>query len=146
MTMGSTTGSTIIVVNGKRIELPGGHRSLSVTDNGVYVDGKLLDEANAKPLVTITITVNGDVVGPIEVEAGQVEVKGNVTGGVKSTSGDITVHGISDGNAKSTSGNINVTGNVERNATSVSGDVKVSGDIRGSASSVSGNVRGGNGR
>lgn len=110
----------VCIVNGKRYELPSG--SISVVNNKVYCNGKLVTDTNEFKEKNIKIVIQGNVDGDISTESGDIEVNGNCKN-VKSVSGDINIKGDVGGDVKSTSGDItcrDISGNVQ----TVSGDIK----------------------
>ena len=111
-----------VIVNGKRYSTNGG--SISVINNKVYVDGKLLSDTNEAKEKTINITVEGNVEGDITTDVGGITVKGNCTGDVKTTSGDVDCKDVG-GDVKTVSGDVKckfVSGRVQ----TVSGDISKS--------------------
>lgn len=101
-----------ITVNGKTYK----GNDVSVKNNEIYIDGKLVDKAT-----TIEITINGDV-GKIDNGAGDITINGNVTGNVSNDVGDIKCGNVG-GNISNDVGDIEC-GNVEGKVSTSVGDVR----------------------
>lgn len=109
----------LVIVNGKRYTTPEGS-SVSIIDNNVYCNGKLIIDTEKIVEKNIKIEVQGNV-NELKTSSGNVNIIGNC-GNVKSTSGDITIKGDINGNVATTSGDIRcskISGNVD----TVSGDI-----------------------
>ena len=106
-----------IHINGKTYENIRGN--MVITDKGVFVDGKPIEEYKEPFAVNLTI-------------------EGNVES-VTSDNCDITVNG-EVGSALSKNGNITVKGNVMGNAETKNGNIIVKGDVHGDATTKNGNI------
>lgn len=118
------TGSSVVISGGGAINVNGKTyrgSSVSVNNGVVYIDGKKADEidSSVKTIkvivegdcndVTTTageITIEGNVLGSVNMASGDVEIRGQVSGGVKTVSGDVTVFSVIKGSCSSVSGNI----------------------------------------
>lgn len=108
----------VVIVNGKRYETAGG--SISVVNNKVYCNGKLLIDCEEISEKNIHITVEGNVDGNIETASGNITVKGSCRS-VNTTSGNVECEDVS-GDVKTVSGDVrckNVGGSIK----TVSGDI-----------------------
>ncbi|MBP5425099.1 MAG: hypothetical protein J6Y33_03385 [Prevotella sp.] len=70
------------VINGKVYENI--HGSMTVTDEGIFIDGKPIEEYKEPPVVKIEIT------GNVDTKNGNVQVGGGVGGDVTTKNGNIT--------------------------------------------------------
>lgn len=111
--------NTTVQINGKTYNLPSGN--ISVIDNKIYCDGKLVENCNEIKDKVISIKITGDNCH------------------VSCASGDIIING-SAVNAETQSGDISITGNVDGTCRTVSGDITVKGDIHGDCHTVSGDI------
>jgi hypothetical protein len=108
-----------IKINNRSISGDFSGRSVSVINNKIYVDGKLVPQGDDERNITISIEGN---VEELQVDmCDKLEIKGNV-GSVKTTSGDVDC------------------GSVSGSVRTMSGDVDC-GDIAGSVSTMSGAVK-----
>ena len=106
----------VVIVNGKRYETDGG--SISVVNDKVYCNGKLLTDCEKGK--NINIIIEGNVDGNIETASGNITVKGSCRS-VNTTSGDVECGDV-NGDVKTVSGDVKCR--------SIGGSVKtVSGDI-----------------
>ena len=111
-------GNGKTVINGKTYENVSGR--ITITDDGVYVNGKPIEEYEEPFVLRIEIyghvdsiasdnadvTVNGTV-GSVVSKNGNVRVSNGVTGNVESMNGNITIYGHIDGDVTTQNGNIN---------------------------------------
>lgn len=109
--IGGIHGTTY--VNGKKIDRA---QSISITDDGVYVNGVLLNDLDKKSI--------------------EIKVEGSVDS-INSTSGDVSVNGYVN-SVSTASGDVHCK-DVKGNVHTMSGNVTC-GDITGSVSTMSGNV------
>lgn len=121
-----------LLINGQAFHTEG--NNLSIADNKVYVDGKLVTDLSGIKSNNITVHVYGNV-GDLKA-TGDVSVEGDV-GSIETASGDVKVKGSVTGDCKSSSGDIIVGGDVSGSCTSMSGDIKAD-KINGSCSTMSG--------
>ena len=91
-------------INGRYINLTG--QSVSITDNGIYVNGKPIEEFDESQVPVLKIEITGNVES-LTTENGEVTVNGRV-GSVVSKNGNIECQTV-EGNAESKNGNIFVT-------------------------------------
>ena len=105
-----------VIVNGKILNLPDGN--ISVVNDKVYVNGKLITDENSSK--KINIVINGSVNGDIKTDCGDIKISGNCNN-VQSTSGDIECRDI-NGNVQTTSGDIKCN-TIHGNVKTVSGDI-----------------------
>jgi len=131
---------TLLTTQGNQIKVKGPIETLKVDQDGVWVNGVKMDDAQKKPAVIFQIVIQGNVNGPINVK-GDLVVEGNVTGPVNTT-GDITCMDIKaeevqcqDLHCRDIHGavhteNATVSQNVMESLYG-NGDVKVVGDVHG---------------
>ena len=105
-----------ITINGKTYENIQG--VMTITDEGVFVDGKPIEEY--KEPFRVEVTINGDVQN-ISTENAPVNVEGTVND-VNSKNGNITVKGNILGNAITKNGNI-TAGSIHGDATTKNGNI-----------------------
>ena len=91
-------------INGRYINLTG--QSVSITDNGIYVNGKPIEEFDESQVPVLKIEITGNIES-LTTENGEVTVNGRV-GSVVSKNGNIECQTV-EGNAESKNGNIFVT-------------------------------------
>ena len=91
-------------INGRYINLTG--QNVSITDNGIYVNGKPIEEFDESQVPVLKIEITGNVEN-LTTENGEVTVNGSV-GSVVSKNGNIECQTV-EGNAESKNGNIFVT-------------------------------------
>ncbi len=104
----------MVTINGKTYN----GNNLSVVNNKVYIDGKLVDQEDAK---VINIHVEGNI-ETLDVDHCDVlEIKGNC-GNVTSKNGNIVVKGDVEGDVTNKNGNI-ICGNVAGDADTKNGNV-----------------------
>jgi DUF4097 and DUF4098 domain-containing protein YvlB len=97
-------------------------QNIQITNNRIYIDGKLIEDPEAVESKTINITVDGNV-SKLEVDnAESVTVTGDA-GSVKTVNGNVRVGASIQGDVKTVNGN-------------VTADV-----IEGRVSTVNGNIR-----
>ena len=106
-------GYSKVTVNGKTIKVKG--NNISIINDQIIVDGKVLDES--MDYKNITIIVEGDC-NKLDA-AGDVTVKGNC--GSVDCSGSCTIHG-------NVAGNVDASGSVT--CGDVGGDIDASGSVR----------------
>ena len=106
-----------IVIDGKVYE--GINGKMTITDKGIFVNGKPLEEYTEPPVMKIEIHGN---VETIDSEDSDIEVKGNVTT-VNSKNGNIHVGRDVLQNVESKNGNIHVNGNVMGEVTTKNGNI-----------------------
>jgi hypothetical protein len=115
-----------VIINGKRMNVSG--NNISVINNKVYVNGKLVTDEDAKEPVKLII--EGDVMS-IQAD-GDVDIVGNVSNSVKA-GGSVSCNNV-NGDVKA-SGSVHcgdVTGNVDASGSVHCGDVGGSVDAAGS--------------
>jgi hypothetical protein len=90
-----------VTINGRYINLTG--QNVSITDNGIYVNGKPIEEFDESqvPVLRIEITSN---VESLTTENGEVTVNGRV-GTVVSKNGNVNCQTV-EGNVESKNGNV----------------------------------------
>jgi len=110
-----------VYVNGKKYTLPNG--SVSVINNKVYWNGKLVEDCDLLKEKTINITIEGNVEGDvkcdtiksinikgscknIETHNGTVKIGGDIIGNVSTHNGSVNCYNI-HGDVKTHNGNIN---------------------------------------
>ena len=116
-------GSKSVLVNGISV-----NGDISITDKGVYLNGKLMDESDtllSAPKIVIHVTGDVEVV---DTNQGEVTVKGN-TGSVKTGQGNISIEGSVTGNIKTGQGDVTVDGNVSGTVKTGMGDIIVKGQV-----------------
>jgi len=91
-------------INGRYINLTG--QNVSITDNGIYVNGKPIEEFDESQVPVLKIEITGNIES-LTTENGEVTVNGRV-GSVVSKNGNIECQTV-EGNAESKNGNIFVT-------------------------------------
>lgn len=104
-------GQSMVTVNGKTFTIEGNHRSVSVINGKLYVDGELyMGVADYENYEVVKVVVNGNVGN---LDATTVEVNGNVTGNVDGTTIRVTgdVGGYVDGTTVTVGGD--VKGNID---------------------------------
>lgn len=112
---GAISGKTTI--NGKVYENLSG--TMTITDKGVFVNGKPIEEYEEPPVFKIEI--NGNV-ETIESESADIEVKGDVRS-ISSKNGNISVGRDVLENVESKNGNIHVSGKVIGDVTTKNGNI-----------------------
>lgn len=110
-------GCGSIQINGKTYENINGE--MTVTDNGVYINGKPIEEYKEPPRMELTIVGNVD---EITTENVPIKVEGMVNT-ITSKNGDISVNGDVLGNVDSKNGNISVAGSIQGDATTKNGNI-----------------------
>lgn len=96
------SGKTLI--NGRYVNLTG--QSVSITDGGIYVNGKPIEEFDESQVPVLKIEITGSVEN-LTTENGEVTVNGRV-GSVVSKNGNVNCETV-EGNVESKNGNISVT-------------------------------------
>lgn len=112
----SFTGGEI-TINGKVYRNVSGH--MEVTDKGIFVNGKPIEEWGEAPVVKIEL--HGNVENIIS-ENADVEVKGNATS-VNTKNGNIGIGGDVLGNVDTKNGNVSISGKVEGDVTTKNGNI-----------------------
>jgi len=110
-----------VTINGKTYTAPDGC-SISVINNKVYCDGKLLEDCNEIKQKKIEIIVEGNC-KEVSADAGNITVNGNVEGDVAADAGNISIKGNVGGDVHADCGNI-TTGKIVGNASVDCGTVK----------------------
>lgn len=128
--------SGTVIINGKTIQVDGDCNNVSVVNNKVYVNGKLIQDCDEIKEKNIKITIEGNV-GSLETGSADVTINGDC-GDVKAGSGDINVKGNVSGGISTGSGDIEC-GNVGGSVKTGSGDVKCK-SVENGVSTLSGNV------
>ena len=106
-----------IVVNGKVYENVKG--TMEITDKGIFVNGKPIEEYEEAPVLKIEISGN---VESISSENADIEVRGNVN------------------NVTTKNGNVNVGKDVLQNVDTKNGNVHVNGKVMGDVTTKNGNI------
>ena len=88
-------------INGRYINLTG--QSVSITDNGIYVNGKPIEEFDESQVPVLKIEITGNVES-LTTENGEVTVNGRV-GSVVSKNGNVNCQTV-EGNVESKNGNV----------------------------------------
>jgi hypothetical protein len=102
-----------VVVNGKRYDIPGGN--ISVINNKVYCNGKLITDTNEITQKNIKIVIEGPLNGDVSSDNADITVYGNVNN-VNGKNGNITITGDVHGNVENKNGNVkcnNVQGHID---------------------------------
>ena len=106
-----------ITVNGKTYENISG--VMTITDEGIYVDGKPIEEYKEPFKVELTIIGN---VQEVSTENSSIKIEGEVHSAV-SKNGNISIKGNVLGNAECKNGNIVVAGDIHGDATTKNGTI-----------------------
>ncbi len=93
-----------IRAKGRYVNLQG--QNVSITDNGIYVNGKPIEEFDDSQVPVLKIEITGNV-ERLTTENGDVTVNGRV-GTVVSKNGNVECQTV-DGNVESMNGNVSVT-------------------------------------
>mgnify|MGYP000298429894 FL=1 len=88
-------------INGRYINLTG--QNVSITDNGIYVNGKPIEEFDESQVPVLRIEITGNVES-LTTENGEVTVNGRV-GTVVSKNGNVNCQTV-EGNVESKNGNV----------------------------------------
>lgn len=88
-------------VNGRYVNLTG--QNVSITDNGIYVNGKPIEEFDESQVPVLRIEITGNVES-LTTENGEVTVNGRV-GTVVSKNGNVNCQTV-EGNVESKNGNV----------------------------------------
>lgn len=102
-----------VIVNGKKYSVPNGN--ISVVNNKVYCNGKLITDTADFQEKEIKIVIEGTVNGDVSSDNADITVNGNVNN-VTGKNGNITISGDVHGNVENKNGNIkcnNVGGNID---------------------------------
>ena len=112
-----------ICVNGKTYDV--GDGNVSIINNEVYCNGKLVSDLKEFPEKEIRITIEGDLKGDLKTGSGDVKIAGNVDGSVQTQSGDVDINGTVGGSITTMSGDVEC-GNVGGSVSTMSGDISKS--------------------
>ena len=93
------SGKTLI--NGRYVNLTG--QNVSITDNGIYVNGKPIEEFDESQVPVLKIEITGNIES-LTTENGEVTVNGRV-GSVVSKNGNVNWQTV-EGNVESKNGNV----------------------------------------
>lgn len=110
-----------ICINGKTYEFTKGN--ISVINNEVYCDGKLVSNLNEIPEKEIKISIEGNIEGDLNVSSADIKVTGDVKGSVQTQSGDIEIDGAVGGSISTMSGDVEC-GKVGGSISTMSGNIK----------------------
>ena len=110
-------GNGKTVINGKVYENIRGN--MTITDEGIFIDGKPIEEYQEPPVIKIEITGS---VGAVESENADVTVNGPA-GSVTTKNGNVQVSGGVKGNVDTKNGNVTVGGGVEGDVTTKNGNI-----------------------
>jgi hypothetical protein len=91
-------------VNGRYVNLTG--QNITITDNGIYVNGKPIEEFDESQVPVLKIEITGNI-ETLTTENGEVTVNGRV-GTVVSKNGNVDCQTV-EGNVESKNGNVIVT-------------------------------------
>lgn len=135
--MFKSKSQSIVYMNGKKFVSRGGN--ISISDNQIIIDGKVITDKDINDAKEIVITVDGNVdtikcdivekiivtgdCGEVKSSQGNVEVKGNVKGNARSSQGDVEVSGDVFGDVRTSQGSINC-GNVKGSVKTSQGSIK----------------------
>ena len=111
-------GNGKTVINGKVYENIRGN--MFITDEGIFINGKPVEEYQEPPVIKIEITGSVDA---IESENADVTVNGTA-GSVVNKNGNIRVRNGVTGNVESKNGNITVSGGVGGDVTNKNGTIE----------------------
>jgi hypothetical protein len=109
-----------ICINGKTYDV--GDGNVSVINNEVYCNGKLVSDLKDFSEKKIRIIIEGDLKGDLKTSSGDVEITGNVGGSVQTQSGDVDISGTVGGSITTMSGDVKC-GNVGGSVSTMSGDI-----------------------
>lgn len=115
--IGNIRGNGNMVINGKVYEKVCG--SLTITDKGIFINGKPVEEYKEPPVIKIEIT------GTVE--------------NIESENADVTVNG-SAGSVTSKNGNVQVSNGVKGNVDTKNGNITVDGGVGGDVTTKNGNI------
>lgn len=116
-TITQISGSGTVTINGKTYTNIRGN--MVITDKGIYVDGKPLEEYKEPFIVNLTIQGN---VENVNCENNDIHIEGEV-GDATAKNGNITIKGNVKGNVDSKNGNITIAGSVSGDVTSKNGNI-----------------------
>ena len=88
-------------VNGRYVNLTG--QNITITDNGIYVNGKPIEEFDESQVPVLKIEITGNI-ETLTTENGEVTVNGRV-GTVVSKNGNVNCQAV-EGNVESKNGNV----------------------------------------
>lgn len=117
MTITQISSCGSITINGKTYSNIKG--TMTITDEGIFVDGKPIEEY--KEPFQVELIIKGNVQS-VEAENSPVKIEGEV-GSVLSKNGNVSIKGNVLGNAETKNGNIVVGGDVHGNATTKNGSI-----------------------
>lgn len=96
-------------------------QNIQITNNKIYIDGKLIEDQEVVESKKIYITVDGNV-SKLEVDnADLVSVTGDA-GTIKTTNGNVRVVGIVHGDVKTVNGNVSAI-NIDGKVSTVNGNI-----------------------
>ena len=110
-------GNGKTVINGKVYENIRGN--MTITDEGIFIDGKPIEEYQEPPVIKIEITGGVDA--------------------IESENADVTVNGPA-GSVTTMNGNVQVSGGVKGNVDTKNGNVTVGGGVGGDVTTKNGNI------
>ena len=110
-------GNGKTVINGKVYENFSG--SMTITDEGIFVNGKPIEEYKEPPVIKIEITGSVDA--------------------IERENADVTVNGPA-GSVTTKNGNVQVSNGVRGNVDTKNGNVTVGGDVGGDVTTKNGNI------
>lgn len=109
-----------VYINGKKYNTPP-NANISMVNDKVYANGKLIEDTKNLEEKEINITIHGDA-GNIENTHGTIHVHGN-TQSIHTQSGKITI-GKDSGSIQTMSGRVTVSGSVNGNVSTMSGIIQ----------------------
>ena len=110
-------GNGKTVINGKVYENIRGN--MFITDEGIFINGKPVEEYQEPPVIKIEITGSVDA--------------------IESENADVTVNGPA-GSVTTKNGNVQVSGGVKGNVDTKNGNVTVGGGVGGDVTTKNGNI------
>ena len=110
-------GNGKTVINGKVYENIRGN--MTITDEGIFIDGKPIEEYKEPPVIKIEITGSVDA--------------------IESENADVTVNGPA-GSVTTKNGNVQVSNGVRGNVDTKNGNVTVGGGVGGDVTTKNGNI------
>ena len=120
-------------INGRYINLTG--QNVSITDNGIYVNGKPIEEFDESQVPVLRIEITGNVES-LTTENGEVTVNGRV-GTVVSKNGNVNCQTV-EGNVESKNGNV-MCGKIMGDCDTKNGNI-MRGKIMGDCDTKNGNI------
>lgn len=96
-------------------------QNIQITNNRIYIDGKLIEDQEVVESKNIYITVDGNV-SKLEVDnAETISVTGDANT-IKTTNGNVRVVGVVHGDVKTVNGNVSAI-NIEGKVSTVNGNI-----------------------